>query len=223
MLHVDPQQRLTAVQVLRHPWIVNREYLSPNQLRRQDVHLVKVPTTGPHGRTVGARTPESCPDTRTANPRGHGVPAGNPQQAQIGTPVYLRLLGSSHTCSHMPDSEQVTTSVNTEGAAPLLGGMHGWGSPAGSLPFKTPRGFRAAPGGAQSPRLVPDPQDWQSWGAIARRAPQGPRSHRADRGPGEPHPGAPREPRASTPSHRTVHRWGRGGGWTRQSEQHPDV
>nr|XP_030708821.1 ribosomal protein S6 kinase alpha-2 isoform X4 [Globicephala melas] len=41
MLHVDPQQRLTAVQVLRHPWIVNREYLSPNQLRRQDVHLVK--------------------------------------------------------------------------------------------------------------------------------------------------------------------------------------
>ncbi|XP_059971420.1 ribosomal protein S6 kinase alpha-2 [Mesoplodon densirostris] len=41
MLHVDPHQRLTAVQVLKHPWIVNREYLSPNQLRRQDVHLVK--------------------------------------------------------------------------------------------------------------------------------------------------------------------------------------
>lgn len=44
MLHVDPQQRLTAVQVLKHPWIVNREYLSQNQLSRQDVHLVKVPT-----------------------------------------------------------------------------------------------------------------------------------------------------------------------------------
>ncbi|PKK33164.1 ribosomal protein S6 kinase, 90kDa, polypeptide 2 [Columba livia] len=41
MLHVDPHQRLTAVQVLRHPWIVNREYLSQNQLIRQDVHLVK--------------------------------------------------------------------------------------------------------------------------------------------------------------------------------------
>ncbi|XP_007186133.2 ribosomal protein S6 kinase alpha-2 isoform X2 [Balaenoptera acutorostrata] len=41
MLHVDPHQRLTAVQVLRHPWVVNREYLSPNQLSRQDVHLVK--------------------------------------------------------------------------------------------------------------------------------------------------------------------------------------
>uniref|UniRef100_A0A8I6GEE6 non-specific serine/threonine protein kinase n=1 Tax=Rattus norvegicus TaxID=10116 RepID=A0A8I6GEE6_RAT len=41
MLHVDPQQRLTAVQVLKHPWIVNREYLSQNQLSRQDVHLVK--------------------------------------------------------------------------------------------------------------------------------------------------------------------------------------
>ncbi|XP_021567897.1 ribosomal protein S6 kinase alpha-2 [Carlito syrichta] len=41
MLHVDPRQRLTAVQVLKHPWIVNREYLSQNQLSRQDVHLVK--------------------------------------------------------------------------------------------------------------------------------------------------------------------------------------
>ncbi|KAK2507482.1 hypothetical protein MC885_001975 [Smutsia gigantea] len=42
MLHVDPHQRLTAVQVLKHPWIVNREHLSQNQLSRQDVHLVKV-------------------------------------------------------------------------------------------------------------------------------------------------------------------------------------
>ncbi|XP_078011174.1 ribosomal protein S6 kinase alpha-2 isoform X4 [Phascolarctos cinereus] len=41
MLHVDPHQRLTAAQVLRHPWIVNRDYLSQNQLSRQDVHLVK--------------------------------------------------------------------------------------------------------------------------------------------------------------------------------------
>uniref|UniRef100_A0ABM5FY94 Ribosomal protein S6 kinase n=1 Tax=Pogona vitticeps TaxID=103695 RepID=A0ABM5FY94_9SAUR len=41
MLHVDPHQRLTAAQVLRHPWIINREYLSQNQLSRQDVHLVK--------------------------------------------------------------------------------------------------------------------------------------------------------------------------------------
>ncbi|XP_051061955.1 ribosomal protein S6 kinase alpha-2 isoform X2 [Phodopus roborovskii] len=41
MLHVDPQQRLTAAQVLKHPWIVNREYLPQSQLSRQDVHLVK--------------------------------------------------------------------------------------------------------------------------------------------------------------------------------------
>ncbi|KAM7135269.1 ribosomal protein S6 kinase alpha-2 isoform 1-T1 [Molossus nigricans] len=41
MLHVDPQQRLTAAQVLKHPWVVNREYLSQDQLSRQDVHLVK--------------------------------------------------------------------------------------------------------------------------------------------------------------------------------------
>uniref|UniRef100_A0A670I682 Ribosomal protein S6 kinase n=1 Tax=Podarcis muralis TaxID=64176 RepID=A0A670I682_PODMU len=36
MLHVDPHQRLTAALVLRHPWIVNGEYLSQNQLSRQD-------------------------------------------------------------------------------------------------------------------------------------------------------------------------------------------
>ncbi|XP_027629161.1 ribosomal protein S6 kinase alpha-2 isoform X3 [Tupaia chinensis] len=41
MLHMDPHQRLTAVQVLKHPWVVNREYLSQTQLSRQDVHLVK--------------------------------------------------------------------------------------------------------------------------------------------------------------------------------------
>ncbi|KAE8601924.1 hypothetical protein XENTR_v10013835 [Xenopus tropicalis] len=41
MLHVDPHQRLTATQVLHHPWIVNREYLSQNQLSRHDYRLVK--------------------------------------------------------------------------------------------------------------------------------------------------------------------------------------
>ncbi|XP_062376181.1 ribosomal protein S6 kinase alpha-2 [Sardina pilchardus] len=41
MLHVDPHQRLTAPQVLRHQWIVNREQLSQTQLIRQDVLLVK--------------------------------------------------------------------------------------------------------------------------------------------------------------------------------------
>ncbi|XP_076976947.1 ribosomal protein S6 kinase alpha-2 isoform X7 [Tamandua tetradactyla] len=42
MLHVDPQQRLTAVQVLTHPWVVNRECLPQSQLSRQDVQLVKI-------------------------------------------------------------------------------------------------------------------------------------------------------------------------------------
>ncbi|XP_064806195.1 ribosomal protein S6 kinase alpha-2 isoform X2 [Oncorhynchus masou masou] len=41
MLHVDPHQRLTAPQVLRHQWIVNKEQLSQCQLIRQDVQLVK--------------------------------------------------------------------------------------------------------------------------------------------------------------------------------------
>ncbi|XP_041439981.1 ribosomal protein S6 kinase alpha-3-like isoform X1 [Xenopus laevis] len=42
MLHVDPQQRLTAAQVLKHPWIVHCDQLPQFQLNRQDApHLVK--------------------------------------------------------------------------------------------------------------------------------------------------------------------------------------
>ncbi|KAK2920295.1 hypothetical protein Q8A73_002499 [Channa argus] len=41
MLHVDPHQRLTAPQVLRHPWIVERDQLSDKALTRQDVLTVK--------------------------------------------------------------------------------------------------------------------------------------------------------------------------------------
>lgn len=42
MLHVDPHQRLTAAQVLRHPWIVLCDQLPQYQLNRQDApHLVK--------------------------------------------------------------------------------------------------------------------------------------------------------------------------------------
>lgn len=46
MLHVDPQQRLTALQVLQHPWVVDGEQLPQSQLSRHDVHLVKVGTHG---------------------------------------------------------------------------------------------------------------------------------------------------------------------------------
>ncbi|XP_070814537.1 ribosomal protein S6 kinase alpha-2 [Chaetodon trifascialis] len=41
MLHVDPHQRLTAPQVLRHPWIVDRDQLSERALTRQDALTVK--------------------------------------------------------------------------------------------------------------------------------------------------------------------------------------
>ncbi|KAJ0002178.1 hypothetical protein NQD34_001974 [Periophthalmus magnuspinnatus] len=41
MLHVDPHQRLTAPQVLRHAWIVERDKLSDKTLTRQDVFRVK--------------------------------------------------------------------------------------------------------------------------------------------------------------------------------------
>ncbi|XP_072320964.1 ribosomal protein S6 kinase alpha-2 [Eucyclogobius newberryi] len=41
MLHVDPHQRLTAPQVLRHAWIVERDKLSDKSLTRRDVLSVK--------------------------------------------------------------------------------------------------------------------------------------------------------------------------------------
>uniref|UniRef100_A0AAQ4RI44 non-specific serine/threonine protein kinase n=1 Tax=Gasterosteus aculeatus aculeatus TaxID=481459 RepID=A0AAQ4RI44_GASAC len=41
MLHVDPHQRLTAKQVLKHPWIVQRDKLPSSQLPHQDPKLVK--------------------------------------------------------------------------------------------------------------------------------------------------------------------------------------
>ncbi|TRY99320.1 hypothetical protein DNTS_029686 [Danionella cerebrum] len=41
MLHVDPLQRLTAMQVLKHPWIVQRDKLPNSQLQHQDPKLVK--------------------------------------------------------------------------------------------------------------------------------------------------------------------------------------
>ncbi|XP_029140470.1 ribosomal protein S6 kinase alpha-1 [Protobothrops mucrosquamatus] len=41
MLHVDPHQRLTAKQVLQHPWITQKDKLPQSQLSHQDVQLVK--------------------------------------------------------------------------------------------------------------------------------------------------------------------------------------
>uniref|UniRef100_A0A8C9KZX2 Ribosomal protein S6 kinase n=1 Tax=Panthera tigris altaica TaxID=74533 RepID=A0A8C9KZX2_PANTA len=75
MLHVDPHQRLTAVQVLKHPWIVNREYLSQNQLSRQDAHLVKVPTNGQGGTTGGWGAQRRGPETSQFTRRNHSVGA----------------------------------------------------------------------------------------------------------------------------------------------------
>uniref|UniRef100_A0AAY4AA81 non-specific serine/threonine protein kinase n=1 Tax=Denticeps clupeoides TaxID=299321 RepID=A0AAY4AA81_9TELE len=41
MLHVDPHKRLTSKQVLKHPWIIQREKLPNSQLQHQDANLVK--------------------------------------------------------------------------------------------------------------------------------------------------------------------------------------
>uniref|UniRef100_A0A7N4P0V1 non-specific serine/threonine protein kinase n=1 Tax=Sarcophilus harrisii TaxID=9305 RepID=A0A7N4P0V1_SARHA len=41
MLHVDPHRRLTAKQVLQHPWVTQKDKLPQSQLSHQDVQLVK--------------------------------------------------------------------------------------------------------------------------------------------------------------------------------------
>ncbi|XP_041089769.1 ribosomal protein S6 kinase alpha-1 isoform X2 [Polyodon spathula] len=41
MLHIDPHRRLTAKQVLKHPWIIHRDKLPQSQLQHQDAQLVK--------------------------------------------------------------------------------------------------------------------------------------------------------------------------------------
>lgn len=40
MLHVDPHKRLTAGQVLRHPWVMHRDQLPKYTLNRQDTPLL---------------------------------------------------------------------------------------------------------------------------------------------------------------------------------------
>ncbi|CAG05698.1 unnamed protein product, partial [Tetraodon nigroviridis] len=54
MLHVDPHQRLTAPQVLRHPWIVDKAQLSDRALTRQDADTVKVAPSATFSASNGA-------------------------------------------------------------------------------------------------------------------------------------------------------------------------
>lgn len=63
MLHVDPHQRLTAKQVLQHPWITQKDKLPQSQLSHQDLQLVKVR----HPRLLGIQGPR---------PRFHGQGLG---------------------------------------------------------------------------------------------------------------------------------------------------
>ncbi|XP_076976943.1 ribosomal protein S6 kinase alpha-2 isoform X3 [Tamandua tetradactyla] len=73
MLHVDPQQRLTAVQVLTHPWVVNRECLPQSQLSRQDVQLVKALQRGQREGSHRGRSPGEQPGARAqCNPKVKG-------------------------------------------------------------------------------------------------------------------------------------------------------
>lgn len=70
MLHVDPHQRLTAKQVLQHPWITQKDKLPQSQLSHQDLQLVKVGTNAwgcqvSGGRVVGGLVSDQWVMTRT--------------------------------------------------------------------------------------------------------------------------------------------------------------
>ncbi|XP_053295453.1 ribosomal protein S6 kinase alpha-2 [Pleuronectes platessa] len=90
MLHVDPHQRLTAPQVLRHPWVVEREQLSDRALTRQDAVTVK----GALSATYSAL--KRCTPTPILEP----VEASSLAQRRV-----MRKLGSPEVSSDPKDKE----------------------------------------------------------------------------------------------------------------------
>uniref|UniRef100_A0A8D1QTH2 non-specific serine/threonine protein kinase n=1 Tax=Sus scrofa TaxID=9823 RepID=A0A8D1QTH2_PIG len=88
MLHVDPHQRLTAKQVLQHPWITQKDKLPQSQLSHQDLQLVKV------------QPPQVAGHLRArARAHGQGLGVGEPGNAMSvcpqGAPV--RAVSSART------------------------------------------------------------------------------------------------------------------------------
>uniref|UniRef100_A0A7M4FT80 Ribosomal protein S6 kinase n=1 Tax=Crocodylus porosus TaxID=8502 RepID=A0A7M4FT80_CROPO len=75
MLHVDPHQRLTAAQVLRHPWIVHCDQLPQYQLNRQDApHLVKGAMAATYSALNRNQSPVLEPVGRSTLAQRRGVP-----------------------------------------------------------------------------------------------------------------------------------------------------
>lgn len=110
MLHVDPHQRLTARQVLRHPWIVHRDKLPNSQLPHHDPKLVKV--TEPDGRNGFERRKASarvttCDPLRLSSGR-HGGHLLRPEElpAHPGAEAHRELLpgpaSREETSFHVP-------------------------------------------------------------------------------------------------------------------------
>ncbi|XP_034437625.1 ribosomal protein S6 kinase alpha-2-like [Hippoglossus hippoglossus] len=90
MLHVDPHQRLTAPQVLRHPWVVERDQLSDRGLTRQDAVTVK----GALSATYSAL--KRCTPTPVLEP----VQASSLAQRRV-----MRKVGSPEISSDPKDEE----------------------------------------------------------------------------------------------------------------------
>lgn len=92
MLHVDPHQRLTAAQVLRHPWIVQKDQLPKYQLRRQDApHLVKVRLGGGHACEYGS----IISMVTDGGPVSQGAMAATYSALNRNVPPVLEPVGSS--------------------------------------------------------------------------------------------------------------------------------
>lgn len=136
MLHVDPHQRLTAKQVLQHPWITQKDKLPQSQLSHQDLQLVKVqpPQVAGHLR---ART----------RAHGQGLGVGEPGNAMSvcpqGAPV--RAVSSARTApqssgGHSPSPSE-TSSPMEEAGLMTLKNHQGWINRGQSGLWNTGRGW----------------------------------------------------------------------------------
>uniref|UniRef100_A0A8D3BUQ8 Ribosomal protein S6 kinase n=1 Tax=Scophthalmus maximus TaxID=52904 RepID=A0A8D3BUQ8_SCOMX len=87
MLHVDPHRRLTAGQVLRHPWVTHRDQLPKYTLNRQDApHLVK----GAMAATYSALN-RNVPPGAGASGLLHSGPAAGDEEAHLHRSVTFDL------------------------------------------------------------------------------------------------------------------------------------
>ncbi|KAK4295813.1 hypothetical protein Pmani_031649, partial [Petrolisthes manimaculis] len=133
MLHLDPNQRLTAAQVANHPWLLHREALPNLRLLLQDASLVKGAITATY-RAINdsPRAPNLGPVAASALARRRGKSRPKSSTEGIGRSLDLEtpdleevmLQPSSHTSSPFGQGSSQpslphTQSISSRGLQPL--------------------------------------------------------------------------------------------------------